>query len=280
MSRIFEALQHANPELTRPDFGIAQAPEGMSSFLAAVTGDSSLLEGASRFEIPERAAARLVAWTEPNSLGAEKLRVIAARYKRAQQTRSMKKLLVTSAVPGDGKSTISLNMAITFATQGERTLLIDGDLHQPALAALLGVDGENGLANCCKKAGPQQNLLHRAEGLPLWFLPAGTCEEQPIALLQSNEAAALMTQVANCFTRIVIDSPPMVPLADANAWASLSDSILLVVRDGATPRKALAKSLDALDKSKLFAVVMNGVDSAEEEYYRSYYNAAKSNGKK
>lgn len=267
MSRIFEALQQANPEFVRPDLAV-QAPDGMSSLLAALTGESVLQDGAPTFAIPEWPGARLVSWTQPNSLAAEKLRVIVARFKRAP--RCMRRVLVTSAVQGDGKSTVSVNLAITFASQGERTLLIDGDLHQPALASLLCVDGAVGFADWCKQTTPQTNLLQRAEGLPLWFLPAGSCQEQPLALLQSSQAAALMADLAHWFTWIVIDSPPIVPLADSNAWALLSDSILLVARHGRTPKKALIKSLESLDRSKLFTVVMNSVNGVEEKYYSNY----------
>ena len=276
MSRIYEALQRANPELEPSIPELSDSPEGLTRLVATLSGESPVLDQATPFEIPSTPEARLVSWMQPNCLGAEKIRVLAAHYKQAQQRRPAKKLLVTSAVRGDGKSTISLNLAITFAAQGERTLLIDGDLHQPSLAATLAVDGERGFANWCEKSEPGKSSLYRAERLPLWFLPAGKSQVQPLTLLQSAQAGAVMNQLTSWFSRIVIDSPPMVPLADAGVWINMSDAILLVARDGKTPKTALTKSLENLDKSKIFAVVMNEGKALDEKYYSDYYKNSKS----
>jgi capsular exopolysaccharide synthesis family protein len=271
VSRIYEALQRANPELEQSIAGPSDSPEGLSQLVATLSGESALLDEAIRFEIPNSPSARLVAWTNPNTLGAEKIRVLAARYKQAQQRRAAKRLVVTSAVRGDGKSTISLNLAITFAIQGERTLVIDGDLHQQTLAGTLAVDGETGFANCCEKPEPCNIPLYRAESLPLWFLPAGRSRAQSLTLLQSPQAATVMKQLTNWFSRIVIDSPPLVPLADSSVWINMSDAVLLIARDGKTPKKALEKSLESIDKSKIFAVVMNDGNALDERYYGDYY---------
>jgi capsular exopolysaccharide synthesis family protein len=276
VSRIYEALQRANPDLEQSIAGPSDSPEGLSQLVATLSGESAALDEARRFEIPTTPGARLVAWSHPNSLGAEKIRVLAARYKQAQQRRAAKSLVVTSAVRGDGKSTISLNLAVTFAIQGERTLLIDGDLHQPTLAGTLGVDGETGFANWCEKSGPCNAPFYRAENLPLWFLPAGKCEAQSLTLLQSPQAGTIMKQVTNWFSRIVIDSPPLVPLADSSVWINMSDAILLISRDGKTPKKALEKGLESIDKSKIFAVVMNDGKGLDERYYGNYYKKADS----
>lgn len=271
MSRIYEALQRANPELEQSIVAPPDSPEGLSQLVATLSGESTLLDEAIRFDIPNSPNARLVAWTNPNTLGAEKIRVLAARYKQAQQRRAAKRLVVTSAVRGDGKSTISLNLAITFAVQGERTLVIDGDLHQPALAGMLAVDGEIGFANWCEKSEPCSVPLYRAENLPLWFLPAGKSRAQSLTLLQSPQAATIMKQLTNWFSRIVIDSPPMVPLADSSVWINMSDAVLLIARDGKTPKKVLEKSLESIDKSKIFAVVMNDGNALDERYYSDYH---------
>jgi capsular exopolysaccharide synthesis family protein len=276
LSRIYEALQRANPELEQSIAGPPDSPEGLSQLVATLSGESALLDEAIGFEIPNSPNARLVAWTQPNSLGAEKLRVLATRYKQSQQRRSEKRLVVTSAVRGDGKSTLSANLAITFATQGERTLLLDGDLHQPALATTLAVDGETGFANWCSKSESDKSPLYRAEGLPLWFLPAGRCQGQPLTLLQSPEAATVIKQLTNWFSRIIIDSPPLIPLADSGLWINMSDAVLLIARDGKTPRKALEKSLESLDKAKLFAVVMNDCNGVDKRYYSDYYGKTNS----
>jgi capsular exopolysaccharide synthesis family protein len=272
MSRIFEALQQSNPELVDTIGAGTDSAKAVSPLVAALSGHSLSLDEAPRFTIPADPESRLVASTEPNSLAAESLRVLASRLRQAQQRRTIKKLVVTSAVRADGKSTISLNLALTLAAHGERTLLIDGDLHQPSLAKLLQVDGDRGFATWSETREPIRSLLHRAEDLPLWFLPSGTCHGQPLALIHSNETAELLDQLGTWFSWVVIDSPPLVPLADANIWATMANAVLLLVRQGVTPKEALLKSVESLDKSKLFGVIMNGATATGERYYREYYS--------
>ena len=272
MSRVFEALQRANPELSRPLDRFEESPDDVSQFAAALTGQFAALEDAPSFAIPESPEARLIAWTDPNSMAAERLRALSSKLRHAQQRQSVKKLLVTSAVRGDGKSAISANLAITLATHGEKTLLIDGDLHQPTLAKTLEIDGERGFATWHKNPGRISDLLHRAQGAPLWFLPAGICPEQPLTLIQSEKTAELLKELSACFSWIVIDSPPLVPLADANIWANMSDAVLLLARQGLTPKRAFLKGVESLDRSKLFGVIMNDASTNEERYYQAYYS--------
>jgi len=270
MSRIFEALQQANPELGRSLSEPSESADGLSPFSSLLIGEMPGLEEAPQFCLPVDSAMRLVAWTEPHSLAAENLRGLAARLRQAQQRRPLSRILVTSPVKGDGKSTISINLAITLAAHGEKTLLLDGDLHQRFLTTTVGIDDERGLADCCERSAPLASLLRRVEGLPLWFLPAGISEDQPLKILQSSRATELLKQLGNLFSWIVIDSPPLVPLADGNVWATMSDAILLVVRERLTPRRALVKALENVEKAKLFAMVMNDAIPQEERYYREY----------
>jgi receptor protein-tyrosine kinase len=197
---------------------------------------------------------------------------VAARLRYAQQRRPLKKILVTSAVRGDGKTMMSSNLALTLASHGENTLLIDGDLHKPSLGSLLGVDCQGkGLANWWRQRDDISRYLHKADRIPLWFLPAGACDEQPLTVIQSSQIADLVRQVAEWFSWVVIDSPPLVPLADAGVWATMSDAVLLLTRQAKTPKKELRKGMESLDKSKIFGVILNDAKSTEEKYYREYY---------
>src|SRR5947209_6751228 len=182
MSRVFEALQRANPELSDSSLEDGHSATDRSQLVMALTSDSAELDDVRQFEIPTASQARLVAWTDPNSLAAEKLRTVAARLRHSQHRRPLKRLLITSATRGDGKSTISANLAITLASHGEKTLLIDGDLHQPSLATTLSVDGGKGFADWHRHPDAIHSFLYRAEGVPLWFLPAGICHQQPLTL--------------------------------------------------------------------------------------------------
>lgn len=275
MSRIFEALQQANPELSRFVSGESENSEETSRLVATLTGEHDALEEVSRFTLPKNPAIRLVAWTEPNSLAAENFRVVISRLKQVRQRRTLKTLLVTSAVGGDGKSMTSSNLAITLAMHGEKTLLIDGDLHRSTIARSFRVAQSEGFAEWHSGNGRIIRLLQRAESLPLWFLPGGVCRSQPVALIQSEKTAELLRQLSNWFSWIVIDSPPIVPLADSNVWATMSDGIFVVARQGLTPRKPFQKAVASLDRSKLLGIILNDAESREERYYQSYYSSKK-----
>ena len=274
MSRIFEALQQANPDLGRALSEVPDSSQGLSQFSAALIGQPPAIYEAPQFSLPRDSESRLVAWMEPRSLAAENLRGLCARMRQAQQRRAFKRVLVSSVVKGEGKSTVSLNLAITLAAQGEKTLLIDGDLHQRALGTMLGLADEAGLANCCATSEILGNILHHAEGLPLWFMPGGICEDQPLKVLQSSRSSELLKQLGSWFSWIIIDSPPLAALADGNVWCTMSDAVLLVVRERVTPKRALVRAVEGLEKSKLFAVVVNDATPQEERYYREYHNRA------
>lgn len=271
MSRVFDALRRASPNLITYPEPTGDTADCLSQIMATVNGEAPVLEEAPRFQLPQAEEARLVAWNNPNCLAAENLRVLTARLREARQRRSLKTLLITSAICGEGKTVTSANLAITLALHGEKVLLIDGDLHQAALSRIFGISDERGLATWHKTSQPASGLLKSAEGLPLWFLPAGVCSQQPLHLIQSEQTAELLKQFCDWFSWIVIDSPPLVPLADSRTWAAISDALLLVTRQGFTPKKAFMKGLATLDRSKLFAVVINEATATEERYYRAYH---------
>src|SRR5579884_1218827 len=236
MSRIFEALQRSQSERAG-----SPEPNDLSDNLSqlAVTLGRELrhVEDAPQFSLTVGREQRLIVRTEPNCLAAEQFRVLASRLKQAQQRRSLKKILVTSAIRGDGKSTISTNLALTLAAHGERTLLIDGDLHQATLAKILGVNAQEGLSTIGTSSGSMARLLYRAEDTPLWFLPAGRCSSQPLGIIQSVEMSNLLAEMSSYFSWIVIDSPPLVPLADSSVWVSLSDCVVFAMRSKFTEKK-------------------------------------------
>jgi hypothetical protein len=113
--------------------------------------------------------------------------------------------------------------------------------------------------------------IYRLEGPNLWFLPAGRPPENPLELMQSGRLSKLMEQLAAWFDWIIIDSPPVLPLADASVWARLADGILLVTREGTTKRRSLQSGLQALELSKVLGVVVNSSESTDHaNYYYRY----------
>jgi capsular exopolysaccharide synthesis family protein len=214
---------------------------------------------------------RLVSVGGQESLGAEKFRFLAVRLRQLRQTRELKKILITSTIPQEGKSTVSANLACTLARRKQtRTVLLEGDLRRPTLAAQFGIGKVPGLSEWFHGDSPTLNV-YRLESLNLWILPAGSAPENPLEMMQSGKMGSLMEQLEAWFDWIVIDSPPVLPLGDTSVWARMADGILIVTRRGVTEKRQLKKGLAALDQSKLLGALVNGsVDAAHSDYYKRY----------
>src|SRR5271169_1568451 len=236
----------------------------------ASTLDGELAEPR-EFALPSGPEERLVSINDPGSFGAETLRTLAARLRQAQKRHPIKKLLVTSAVPGEGKTVVSANLSITLALHQKRVLLIDGDLRSSSLSRWFDIVDDSFLSTWRDEGARRLPLLRKAENLPLWIVPAGKPVEMPGNILQSSEFADAIAAIEPDFDWIVIDSPPLVPFGDAGILASLSDAVVMVTRKGVTPKKALRDALKSIDKSKIIATILNGADVPSHKYYREYY---------
>jgi len=271
MSRIFEALQQSAFELEGSEAAKPASSGKLSELMNRMAEESPALQSAPVFSISCAEDKRLVAISDRLSLGAEKVRILSGRLKQIQQQRSIRKLLITSTIRGEGKTTIAANLSVVLAQQRQRTLLIDGDLHQPALGEFFGASSRPGLSDWWRQQQQISNFLCRAEDLPLWFLPAGSPLDQPLTMLHSPEIAQLIATMSGWFDWVIIDSPPLAPLADASTWGTMADSILLVTRQRVTPKKLLQQNIASLEKAKILGVVLNEADSTEHRYYLDYY---------
>jgi Mrp family chromosome partitioning ATPase len=283
MSRLFEGLNRATipqspmgaarRELVPGDLVLpipAEAAEVPSNGAAEATEFRGSVESKKAFELDKVRSvmvqppltSRLVAWTTPNSLGAEKFRALAVRLDDMRRHHQLNSLQVTSSVINEGKSFVAANLAVTLAKySGSKTLLIEGDLHRPTWS------------------GRNQDLsrfLVRLAGSALWFLPAGKACDRPSEILRSAQLAEAFAQFASRFDWIVVDSTPMLPVIDANLWSRLVDGTLLVVREGVAPLKALKNGLHSLDNPKLIGVVVNEASEFDQvDYDGQYYGAGK-----
>jgi capsular exopolysaccharide synthesis family protein len=212
---------------------------------------------------------RLVCLTDRESPTAEALRLLTVRLRDLRRIKPLKKVLITSTIPQEGKSTIAGNLAcaLSHATD-ERVLLVEGDLRRPSLSPMFGIRTGAGITECLmSEDGPSQGIF-RLEGAGIWIMPAGRVPGNPLELLQSPKLPVLMNQLAIQFDWIIIDSPPVLPLADTSVWMRLAEGILLVTRQGTTEKRQLRKGLEALDPTKMLGALMNGgVASAYSGYY-------------
>ncbi|MFZ0333238.1 MAG: CpsD/CapB family tyrosine-protein kinase, partial [Candidatus Acidiferrales bacterium] len=235
MSRLYEALRKSEMENRQTGAVATEIVRPAAEFAPAGIGASEL---ARTQTVVLRASpeSRLVAVTENQGLPAEKFRVLVTRLRNLRSQQEIKSLQVTSSTVDEGKTLVAANLAITLARYSEnRVLLIGGDLHNPSLHALLGLSHLKGISHWWKDSTSNLNdFLYHIEGLPLWYLPAGERFDEPGEILQSTRLAESLAQLSGLFDWIVVDSTPLIPMADANIWNRLVDGMLLVVREGVT----------------------------------------------
>jgi capsular exopolysaccharide synthesis family protein len=276
MSRIHDALRVSEAEL-EADGSIVATPSALK--LPSQSARPLLqIEDAPLVSPQISTRARLVAATDPLSLGAEKFRVLATRLDHLRRTRELKSLQVTSAAKDDGKSLTSANLAWTLAGHtSSRVLLIEGDLHRPGLTTLFGLDPSLGLSHWWSDTEAQiLRFVRHLRETNLWLLTAGAPYPQPSEILRSPRLTNVFAQLVQAFDWIIVDSPPMLPLVDANLWSRLLDGILLIVREGATPVNAIKKGLQGLDNPKVVGVVLNETSDFDQiGEYKHYYTARK-----
>jgi capsular exopolysaccharide synthesis family protein len=292
MSHIFDALQRSEADplqtedsLTESALPIAtellEAAErrrrGVGAVSAVRPSQPSSIEQFPSLPVSIVPNSRLVSVGEEESLGAEKFRFLAVRLRQLRQTRPLKKVLITSTIPQEGKSTVAANLACTLARRKQhKTLLLEGDLRRPTVAQKFGMGRVPGLSEWLRGETESRNI-YRLEALGLWVLPAGTAPENPLELMQSGKLAPLMDQLTEWFDWIIIDSPPVLPLADTSVWARMADGILLVTRSGVTEKQQLQRGLATLETKKLLGALVNSsTDAAHSDYYQRYGPAASS----
>jgi capsular exopolysaccharide synthesis family protein len=225
---------------------------------------------------------RLLSLTGESSAAAEAFRLLGVRLRNLRRERQLKKILITSTIPREGKSTVATNLASTLARMTkEKVLLLEGDIRRPSLSQLFDLGSKSGICECISGECGSTKAIYRLEEPEIWILPAGKAQGNPLDLLQSGKLPGLMEQVAGWFDWVIIDSPPVLPLADTSVWARMADGVLLVTRQGVTDKKQLQRGIEALDPKKLIGALLNSCAASETEYY--YYgkpsNAASADSK-
>jgi capsular exopolysaccharide synthesis family protein len=214
---------------------------------------------------------KLVFYSQPESLAAEKFRFLGVRLRQMRQARRLKKVLLTSTIPEEGKSLVSANLSGVLARRKERVLLIEGDLRRPTLSEKVGLSKRPGLAEWLQSTSDAPSNIYQLESLGFWIMPAGEPPTNTLELMQSVRLPALIAKLETLFDWIIVDSPPLLPLADTTVWSRLTDGTLLVAREGKSEKKPLERGLAIIKKSDLLGVVLNGcVNTDHDSYYQRY----------
>ena len=185
--------------------------------------------------------------TDPHGRHAEAIRRLRTNILFVDVTTGGHSFVVTSSVPGEGKTTTTVNLALAMADAGSRVLLIDGDLRNPSVAAAMGLDGSFGLTTLLLGQANPEDVIQRWRTTSLHVLPAGAIPPNPSELLGSEPMEALFVKLSHDFDFILFDSPPVVPVIDAVLINKLTKGLIMVVAADRTRKRDLASAVESLE---------------------------------
>src|SRR5580692_5410812 len=254
----------------------AQMISGLPPLGMIPLGSRTAREGANAKRMviaTSKEAVELVTQVRPQSQMAESYRALRTSLLLSHLGAPPKVIMVTSALPREGKSTTSINCAVVLAQKGVRVLLIDCDLRRPSIHKTLGMGPRSGLSNVLTGSVTLKQAITVAPTLPnLDVLPAGTPPPNPAELLASTNMRDVLAELRDKYDHIVLDTPPTLSVTDAVVLSPRADAIVLVIRSGSTTKQALRRSRDILMQvnANVSGVLLNAVDLSSPDYYYYY----------
>ncbi|WP_413378000.1 CpsD/CapB family tyrosine-protein kinase [Alkalihalobacillus sp. 1P02AB] len=214
----------------------------------------------------------LIAHERKKSPISEQYRTIRTNIEFSSIDKELKTILVTSAGPGEGKSTTAANLAIVHAQNGHKVLIVDADLRKPTVHHTFGVLNTRGLTSLLTKKSEFAACIQESEIEGLSILPSGPIPPNPAELLNSKMMDLLLGSLKEKFDTIILDTPPVMAVTDAQVLSNKADGTILVVSNGKTDRAQAVKTKELLSqsKSKLLGVVFNNKELKQGNYYYYY----------
>jgi protein-tyrosine kinase len=216
---------------------------------------------------------RLVAVTGRSSFIAEQYRGLRAKILLATKESTKRTFLLTSAVPGEGKTLTSVNLAMTIAqgVQG-KVLLVDTDLRHPSIHSFLGINPERGLTNYLTEDIEIESVILNGTSNKLALLPAGKPVPNPSELLESEKMRSLMKGLKRHYPDriIILDSPPIIPTSETSVLANMVDWIIFIILAGKTPRETVTRALSSYKLKNVLGIVLNKLETLPQEYSYGY----------
>ena len=206
--------------------------------------------------------------------GAEQFRTLRSRLYQSRGHQPLRSLLVTSSVPGEGKTFVTVNLAQAIVRQPDRrAIIIDADLRCARVHTLLGAPEAPGLTDYLRGEADELNVIQFGPDGNLCLIPGGSDVTNPSELLSNGRLGVLIERLAPVFDWIILDSPPCLPVADPSILAGMCDGVLLVVKSGSTPSAVAQRARQELQTRNIVGVVLNNVGEAHmynSEYYQAY----------
>ncbi len=254
----------------------AQMISGLPPLGMIPLGSRTAREGANAKRLviaSSKEVVELITQVRPQSQMAESYRALRTSLLLSNLGAPPKVIMVTSALPQEGKTTTSINCAVVLAQKGIRVLLIDADLRRPSIHKTLGMGPRSGLSNVLTGSATLESAITHSPILPnLDVLPAGTPPPNPAELLASTNMRDVLQELRGKYDHIVVDTPPTLSVTDAVVLSPRADAIVLVIRSGQTTKQALRRSRDILMQvnAKVSGVLLNAVDLSSPDYYYYY----------
>jgi polysaccharide biosynthesis transport protein len=254
----------------------AQMISGLAPLGMIPLGSKSAREGPNPKRLviaSSKEAVELVTQVRPQSQMAESYRALRTSLLLSNLGSPPRVIMITSALPQEGKTTTSINCAVVLAQKGVRVLLIDADLRRPSIHKTLGMGPRSGLSNVLTGSTTLENAIVRTTVLPnLHVLTAGTPPPNPAELLASANMRDVLAELRQQYDHIVVDTPPSLSVTDAVVLSPRADAVVLVIRSGQTTKQALRRSRDILAQvsAKVVGVLLNAVDLSSPDYYYYY----------
>ncbi len=278
MGKIFDALEKANEKRAIKSGRLQHANPSDQKVLRS--NNVVAFESSSK-HLDHKPDPKLIAYHAPQSIEAEHFKVLRTNLLFPTTGEPPRRILITSALPSDGKSFVAANLATSIA-QGieEHVMLIDCDLRKSTVHTYFGYGQTIGLSEHLASQSDLAKFLVKCTIPKLTLLPAGNAPQNPTELLSSKKMKALLDEVAARYDDryILIDSPPPSMAAETSALVNLVDGVILVVKSGKTPKSAVTEVIDQIGKEKILGIVMNYSDLSSKKYhgygkkYYSHYN--------
>ncbi len=209
----------------------------------------------------------------PRSTMAEAMRGTRTVLELSSSSGVLKRLLVTSAVSAEGKTSTVVRLGVAFANLNRRVLMIDADLRRPRIHKIFGHDREPGFTTVLSGAATLEDAVHETSVPNLWYLSSGRGGEHPNELLADPKVPLLLDEMEERFDMILIDSPPSVMLSDARILSRYVDGVVVLAREHSTSRVLIREAIGGLEQvgAKIFGVIVNAVDFGKRRTSYKYY---------
>ena len=219
---------------------------------------------------------KLVSFFAPSSMVTEQFRRLRTHIIKPNMSTETKTIMITSAMPGEGKSLISINLAIIIALELQsHALLVDCDLRNPSVSRLFGLHQEKGLSNYLAGDAEINDLIMKTSIDKLSIIPGGPLEENPVELIGSEKMKNLINELKERYDDryIILDTSPILATTEPTVLNQMADGIILVIKSGTTSREAVEQAIKALDKSKIMGVVLNNMEFKTKALMQKHFGA-------